>query len=480
MGQVKRYFADVFHALHRTLQSVDVRVAAYHVRSEKDEAWRLVCGVVRLSSRSIAAVEARHLALASRLGPNTSKRFTVKMVARPVAWIPILEDGRIILPMFDGAQPILTLYPGRGPLATVERYRRFLKPWDHQPVPVVEYQVPRPAAPQVSAEAVAEIDAEVLTRCGANLSSITQAYLELNLDAARESGTSYVTIEMPASIHHVEVHGTTVELTVTAPRGLAGLRAFAARSTDGRDCLERYAVPLELSSAGGEGSWRGRAGFGALTDSEVLECILTDHEIGELDDFRGRVKHFRPVAEQNPLLTCLRRFWDVEAQVYASVLRPAEIVAERVRRNPSLGFQAGVACMLTLAGFETIDLADQDRMHARATRVVEATADLLAYHRPSHILIVGACTINVSLQEDYDKLLNASALLRREFPERSRVRLAPVLFSGQKGESTARATVEPHGIRVFTNEDLIRFRSLIETGHEEDVAAEITRGIPDL
>jgi hypothetical protein len=228
-------------------------------------------------------------------------------------------------------------------------------------------------------------------------------------------------------------------------------------------------VSVSLKPAGP--LWDGQGTFEALANEDLLTGVLTHDELGELDAFSEEVSKLLPVAARNPLLACLARFWDLQVHLDIPLLQPGVNPPPRDTRTPHRAFQASVGYLLTLAGVPTIDLGEWDKLLAPDGKVELGTADLLGFHAPSGMVIVGACTMNVPRQQDGDVLLNVMERLRGTVPPDSGVRVVPVLFSGQRGEPATRDHLTAHGIRLLTHDDLKTLRSLVETGQSGRVIA---------
>jgi hypothetical protein len=171
----------------------------------------------------------------------------------------------------------------------------------------------------------------------------------------------------------------------------------------------------------------------------------------------GEARKFMRIGEVNPLLACLRRFWSLERNIYDLV--------ERASETPSAAghaFQAGISHLLPLSGFQSVNLGRDDKLREAGSKVVIGTADILAYSKTHQALVVGACTISVPSDQDYEMLLHASEILKREVPESSGVTVVPVMFCGQRSEPLFGKTLDRRGIRLLNQKELARWHQLIE------------------
>ncbi len=468
----RRGFLETFERLASTLESVDVRVAAYRVREKGKsiERWHVTAATIRVSARSPASVRERHEKLGRRLGPPNARNYVIALDAFPLTAIPVSSDGRIVAPVVENnGKVMLGLYTGRGPDASLTRARQCVIPWDSaHPHPAFEYMYQLPEETQYE---------ERLPVTLAELEELARAYLELNPRAAPRGGIVYVEVESPAWIEPPTVSGASVGFKVVGPPSAAGMRALLERRDRGTGAVyERVSVTLEGSGP----EWDGLGAFEILGNEDVLRGVLTHPELGELDVFSEEVPTILAVAERNPLLTCLSQFWDLENDLYSPLLKSGTKPPPRDTRTPQRAFQASVCYLLTLAGVPTIDLGEWDKLFAPGSKVELGTADLLGFHAPTRILVVGACTIGVPRPQDADTLLNVVNRLRVPFPPESGVRLIPAIFSGQHGEPATRGSLAEHGIRLFNHDDLERLRALIETGRHEALIAYLNGEEPRL
>lgn len=319
------------------------------------------------------------------------------------------------------------------------------------------------------------LQAEIRAETGmSSPEALIKAYLEVP-DFSGQPGAVFIQIETPAMITGTRPRGASISFDIVAASHVHGVRLFATkRSTDGLRIERHVEVSLKpqgqqlgLSILGGETS------LGALSPEDIIECVLTHPEVPELDEIVRRVRDVLPTAELNPLLVCLSRFWNV-AELFRNLERPYLAPRRKVELGPQRVFQARISHVLTLAGFQAIDLGEDEVIRAPETKVEIATADILAYHAESKLLVVGACTIGLPKSEDYEKVIQAAALLTAELPEHSAVVIVPVLFSGQKLDLSILAkTASPH-LRVIGPQEIGELRALIERGALERFRAYLT------
>ncbi len=282
-------------------------------------------------------------------------------------------------------------------------------------------------------------------------------------------------------IHSMKPHGSAIDVEVSAHRSLDSLRLFVSKRTpDGMGIEEHVPILLtEVPSADDLALLAGTATLKSLAPQDVVEFVLTHAELPEMDDVVRRIRDLLPIAELNPLLACLRRFWNLD-ESFRVLDRPYLTKRRKVDATPQSVFQARVAELLTLAGFQTIDLGNKDLIREPSTQVEIATADILAYHARGNVLLIGACTINVPKAEDYEKLLHVTSILEEEFPEETQIVIVSVLFTGQEPDSVLTRQGVSRRLKLVTGRELVRIRSLIDAGKEDQVLNFLTSPIGEL
>jgi hypothetical protein len=124
-------------------------------------------------------------------------------------------------------------------------------------------------------------------------------------------------------------------------------------------------------------------------------------------------------------------------------------------------FQEAVAHLLTLAGFQTIDLGRDEFIRGNGSKVHRGTLDILAYHAGSKTMILGACTINPPKTEDIQGVLEIMSILRGKFPGDTQIHFVPMVFSIQEQEPLSHEDV-----RILNARKIRKLRTLIDSGQE--------------
>lgn len=483
MGSILVSLGEVLAGLADALQTVDIRVATCRESTSVSAGeWLPLRTVIRVSFHSQETIRGQYLELERRLGRPRTDRFAIFHAVVPLSQLPALPPKHVLVPRVAPEGLSLETAPlNVGDLkGRVERHRHTCEPIGKEVWPGIEFSfTPNGGIFPAKTTDMAALDAEVRRELGLpSCETAMRAYLEVR-DTSARFGNVFTEVLMPASITELGFDGTVLAVETTAAKSLGGLRCFLTkRAPDGLAVLEHREVFLR--AAGERGDFAVQRGSTELEADreELIEIVLTHATIPELDEVRRRVHDLLPLAERNPLLLCLSRFWDL-IEVRRRLERPYETPRRKLDRSPQMAFQASVAHLLTLAGFQTIDLERDDQMRHPETSVHIATADLLAYHAPRRVLVVGACTINVPRGEDYEKLLHATSVLRREFSEGTRVILVPALFAGQEGDSAVREGALARRVRLLTLDELTKAWRLVEAGEEERLLS-FFLGLPSL
>jgi hypothetical protein len=463
LGQVVTDLADAF-------RSVDIRIAAFSPgTSPTPPTWIPLQTVIRISPRHPDIVGLTSSDLVRRLGTARTEHFAIFRAVASFAEIPPLPPRHQFLPKITSAGLHLEAIPLKTGdlLARVERFRHKCEPVNEEAWPVIEYSyLPDPALPATTIDTLA-LDAEVRRDLGfTSFETALRAHLQVR-DASAHYGNVLVVVEMPASITSIRLDGTLLALEATVTKSLGDVRCFVTkRRADGIVLLDHRAVALVGQITNADFTvLHGSIELDANPD-ELLEVALTHSRVPELDETHRIVRDLMPLSERNPLLVCLSKFWDL-SELRQRIDRPYETPRKNLQLNPQMAFQASIASLLSLAGFQTIDLGRADQMRHPITNVNMATADLLAYHAAQQLLLVGACTINVPRGADYEGLLQATSLLRQQFSDRSRINLISVLFTGQEGDSALTENALVRRVRILTRDELTQAWHLVETGHQQ-------------
>jgi len=453
---------QVISGLRQSLNSIDIRAAV----KKSESGWQRVLTGIRISARPVEAIKRRHVELEERFGKRQSNLFRILLQALPFTELEgvlrELAQGRITVEgqLISLSKKLLFQdLQGR-----VERHHGLVRPWDNEFWPSICCSSGDRSVVYDQADVVAEI------RGNLGLSSVEElvySFLELTSESYRHLDL-FIHIEMPAKIKAVRVVGQSVEVHVAAEKNLGPLHFFLSRK-DFRGTTLLGHRELTLERVDKETSYallRAEGRLGPMSEDDLLSCVLTHPALPELDEERGRLRDYMPTVDRSPLLECLRQFWDMQ-RLYQEVERPYETRRSKRQEEPQDAFQKSVARLLTLAGFQAIDLERDDRIRHPVTGVDRATIDILAYNQGRKILLLGACTVSPAKSEDLEKLLHTREILGRKFSRESPVKMTPVLFSGQENVSPFKGDAAAQGLRILNVSEMAILRRLVEKGEEE-------------
>ncbi len=485
MGYIPIALHQVLSGLSSSFRSVEVRVAGYRgpIAQPPTEEWQPLRSLIRISFRDAASVRDRYAELRGRVRCNATPEFAMFQDILLFSDLPRVPSAHGLAVRILHGRPHIEVVPvSSGELTGfVSRFRDRGRPVRTEEWPTIDYYFVPPASPPAGAVNLGRLQAEIRRHLGiANADTLLRLYLE-DSDPNNQAGSVFIQIEMPAMISSMKPRRSSIDIEIRAERNLGGVNLFVSkRKTDGVGIEEQVLVPLTiLPSTGDLGVLAGTAELKDLAPQDSVEFVLTHPEIPELDDVVRRIRDLMPITELNPLLVCLRRFWNLDDR-FRVLDRPYVTKPGKVDVRPQTVFQSRVAELLTLAGFQTVDLGRKDVMREPSTQVEIATADILASHAGGNLLLIGACTINVPKTEDYEKLLHVTSILEQELPEGTQLAIVPVLFTGQEPDSVLKEQASPRGLKLVTGRDLVRIRSLIDAGKEDQVISFLTSPIGEL
>lgn len=452
MGVVQVTLSQVISALRHSLHSIDIRAAV----RRSDSGWQPVLTGIRVSSRPVEVVTRRHAELEVKFGERQIELFRILFQVLPFTEheriFREIAQGRITIEgesLFLSGKLLSDEVRGR-----IERYQEVVRPWDEGAWPGVCFSSGERSAVYDQPDVTAAIRGRRGLR---SVEDMVSAFLEVKGPSNR-SLDLFIFVEMPARIKNVRAVGQTVEIEVVVERNLRGLHLLQSR-WDSTGVTPRETNNLTLEEVEQDGMYallRASARWDdPVNKDDLISCVLTHGSVPELDEVRESLRRLMPLEERNPLLECVKQFgW------------PQVSPRRKTKSRPQDEFQRSVARLLTLAGFQAINLEREDKMYDPETRIERATIDILAYHRGSKIVLLGACTLNVPKGEDYDRLLHATTILRRLFSEESQIRLVPVLFSGQENVSIFRGEAATQGLKMLNSHQLAILQKLVEKGEE--------------
>lgn len=268
-----------------------------------------------------------------------------------------------------------------------------------------------------------------------------------------------VSVEMPAAI---EIRAASDTLPDIIVRTVPKLRNFNLYLRTDRDGRKPFVLPLE--EIGRDGIWtlyRNSLKLDQLELDDTFSCTLSHDVVPVLDEVSGCFRNFIPVPYLNPLLFFVRQFWDMQ-RFRDRLELPFNASPKRRDHNAQHVFQESVAQLLTLAGFQTIDLGKEEFIKGEGTEVQRGTLDILAYHASSKAMILGACTITPPEAKDIQGVIEVMSILRKRLPPDAQVLLAPIIFSVQEQEHPNHEEV-----RIFNSRKIRKLRALLENGQED-------------
>lgn len=445
---------QVLSALASSFHSIDVRCAV----KRYSPGWLNLLTSIRISARPLEEIQARYQELESGGQERHTEPFRVLWEARPFDQIEeILGEMASAKLSVEGEAVRFSEHVRLEELhGQFERLPNLLIPWIGESWPAVQYPFGNRSLQFSDSEIVGGI-----RRRGWRSGEAMTAHF-LGLDPQRIYSTSaavFFHVEMPAKIEVRALTNKMPELLVRAERSL---EHFILYFHSDQEKGKPFTIALE--NRGSDGIWtlyRGELPKADLTPDNAIFCTLTHPDVPVLDEVSGILRNFMPIAHLNPLLACLRRFWDMK-EFSSRLERPYDQPSTKKDNNPQHMFQESVATLLTLAGFQTIDLGKEEVIRGAESKVERATLDILAYHVSSKTLILGACTIAPPGPKDIQGVLETAAILRGELPGDAQVQLVPMIFSVQEQEHPN------HGeVRILNSRKIKKLRKLIESGQED-------------
>lgn len=445
---------QVLSALASSFHSVDVRCAV----KKYSPGWLSLLTSIRISARPPEEVQTRYQELESGGQRREAEPFRVLWEARPFNQIEnILGEMASAKLSVEGEtvrfheQVRLEELHGQ-----FERLPNLVIPWIGESWPATHY----PFGNRSLQFSDTEIVGGVRRRGWRSGEAMTAHFLDLDPQRIYSTFAAvFFHIEMPAKIEVQALANQMPELLVRAERSLEHFTLyFHSDQQKGKPSI------IALENRSSDGIWtlyRGELPKSDLTPDDAIFCTLTHPEVPVLDEVNGILRNFMPIAHLNPLLACLRKFWDMK-EFSGRLEQPYDKPSTKKGYNPQHMFQESVATLLTLAGFQTIDLGKEEFIRGAASKVERATLDILAYHAMSKTLILGACTIAPPGPKDIQGVVETAAILRAELPRDAQVQLVPMIFSVQEQEHPN------HGeVRIFNSRKIKKLRRLIESGQED-------------
>ncbi len=480
---------DALDALGSSLRSIDLRAAIAKTAERQEEVLLLA---IRVSARPVDEVRKRHDWLRANYGPTHTPSLRVLFDVRPFLEVgEVMEDimaDRILL-----NDVRLPLRPQLGTAlmkvkAWVDHWHRNLRVWGEYALPQLYFAADAPGgrSPLFSDEGLTR---EVGTELGfESVDQLIDAFFDLNQWSSQRSAQVVVGINVPAKIMNVSLIDRKASIEVIAEKNLVNDLRLVVLNRGGSNVEIHWKTPVPLTGEAKEEGFcrlRGEVVLPLpLSDDHRLRCALSTSRLPELDELSGPAHDWRPREERNPLVASLREFWNLEERLFSVLEKPYEDLGdrrasgrakERGERQVQERYQEAAARLLSLLGFQAVDLERYDNKWAPGTNVLLATVDVLAYHAVKRLLAVVQCTMNVPKGEDFDKLLSAGTYLRqRVFNAESAVRIVPLLFCWQEDMPLDGREAEKRGIVVINVPRLHKLKELIEHGEGHRFAEHLT------
>lgn len=445
---------ELLSGLADSLQSIDIRCAV----KKYEPGWLSLLTAIRISARPLEPIRERYKELEHDGPGRNAEPFRILWQVYPI------DQLERILTELSFAQLSVEGESVRFPQPV--QPDKFQRRFEHTPDLVMPWDGSRwPATYYCSSEnrtipfSDAEITVAVRRSGWGSTEEMATHFLGVNHERIYSTSIPlFVSIEMPAKIEvRTSVNGIPEFLIHTQPN----LSDFGLFLRTDRQRGKPITMPLE--SCGEEGIWslhRSSLEPAKLEPDDIFSCTLSHRLVPVLDEIGGYLRNFLPIPYLNPLLVCLRQFWNMNA-FSERLERAREKDSAKRHHNPQHVFQEAVAHMLTLAGFQTINLGEEEVIRASGTKVERATLDILAYYSGSKIMILGACTLTPPRTDDIRGVLETMAILRGNFPADAQVHFVPMIFSNQEQEC------ENHDqVRILNARKIRKLRTLIETGHE--------------
>ncbi len=445
---------QLLKGLGDSLQSIDIRCAVKRVEA----GWLSLLTAIRISARPLEEIHKRYKELETDGLRRNADPFRILWQCYPINKV---ED---ILRQLASAQlsikEELVRFPQQEEANKLSGQQEFtsnlLMPWDRERWPAIVYYSNGTRTIYFSDS---DITAEVRRNGWRSTEEMVAHFLELNLQNLYCTGIPLLlSVDMPAKI---DVSRSAHSMPHVLTRAHPGLKGLTLNLNTDRQRGKPSLMPLERY--GREGFWiiyRSSLEPLKLEPDDCFHCTLNHPVIPVLDQVTGFLRNVMPIAYVNPLLLCLRQFWDMAA-FSERLERPFDNLPGKRDHNAQHVFQEAITRMLTLAGFQAIDLGKDEFIHGNGTKVRRATLDILAYHASSKTMILGACTLTPPKTEDIQGVLETMAILISKFPDGPQIHFVPIVFSTQEQESEDR-----EGVRILNGRKIRKLKNLIDTGHE--------------
>lgn len=290
-----------------------------------------------------------------------------------------------------------------------------------------------------------------------------------------------IQFEIPAKIDHLQCRPkesrTVVMISILAHDKVADKVAAVLTPQGLNRRLEDYRANLRFATATTalpEGRIHKLTGSLdlPLDPEEWISLRLLCDPIGEVESQSGIVQEFIEGADRNPLETAF--------QIFCPEDRFRELLTDPIlvdTKLPSRDFEWAISSLLSLCGFQSIDMGKFERAQektksGRMQQVDHRTADILAYHARKRALLIVGCTLSPAHDEKVNYLQAFANRIAEEHFHHSSVRVIPVLFSADAHASVGErySKFQISGVRIVGRDEIKNFLSLLHNGLDTKVA----------
>lgn len=451
---VSSTLVQLLSGLINSFQSIDIRCAV----KKYEPGWLSLLASIRISARPLDAIQERYQELENDGLERNADPFRILWQAYPI------DQIERILTELASAQLSIEGESVRFPekvesdklRGQLEYAPNLVLPWDGERWPATVYYSSGVRTLYFSDP---DIAAGVRRSGWRSAEEMVAHFLGLNPRQLYSTNIPlFFYVEMPAKI---EVRASVNKMPDILLRTQPTLNDFTLYLSTDRHKGRPFTMPLE--NYGHEGIWtlhRSSLELAKLEPDDIFSCTLSHPVVPVLDEVTGCLRNFMPIAYLNPLLLCLRHFWDMN-EFSDRLERAYDKPSGKKVHNAQHVFQEAVAQLLTLAGFQTIDLGREEFIRGNGSEVRRATLDILAYHAGSKTMILGACTINPPKTEDIQGVLETMSILRSKFPADAQVHFVPMVFSIQEQEP-----LNHEDVRILNARKIRKLRTIIDSGQE--------------
>ncbi len=460
--------AQLLSGLVNSFQSIDIRCAVM----KHDPGWLSLLTSIRISARPLEAIQKRYQELENDGMGRNAEPFRILWQAYPI------DQVKGILTELASAQLSIEGESVRFPeqveadklRGQLEYAPNLVMPWDGERWPAIVYYSSGVRTLYFSDP---EITAGVRRSGWRSAEEMVAHFLGLNHHQLYSTNIPlFLYVEMPAKI---EVRASVNKMPDILLRTQPTLSDFTLYLSTDRHKGRPFTMPLE--NYGHEGIWtlhRSSLELAKLEPDDIFFCTLSHGVVPVLDEVSGCLRNFMPIAYLNPLLLCLQQFWDMNG--FSDRLeRTYDKRSSKRDHNAQHVFQESVAQLLTLAGFQTIDLGREEFIRGNGSEVRRATLDILAYHARSKTMILGACTITPPETKDIQGVLETMSILRGKFPADAQVHFVPMVFSIQEQEP-----LNHEDVRILNARKIRKLRTVIDSGQENQFIQSLQWSIQDV